>query len=333
MNMKIFFKISLMLFMLAGLSSCDNYEQFEEEVYEKKVYIISRNGNIFNVECALDSTQYIFNASISVSGSRKIDQSVTIELEKDTILLPKYNYSNYETETEKYAKELPEWRYDIPSWTVTLAPGDRDVYGLLPLHIHPEDLEGLSPDSIYFIPLAIKNVSEYKVNAEKFNALVRIYPKNKYAKMLERTTYALKGFYGSSPTDNNPMTANNKLVLPLSANSVRMYVDYQNPGEITPAIINRWSMVVTVNEDKTLSLTPYKSEDGTLEIEQLVPPADDPAFMYTNTYEETPDKYVPGKKDQRFRLYYKYRSREHNSHGWSDWRFVREISSRMELSN
>lgn len=330
--MKVFLRISLLLFILAILSSCDNYEQFEEEVYEKKVYIISRSGNIFDLECALDSTQYIFNASISISGSRKIEENVIVDLEKDTLLLPKYNYSNFETEKEKYAKELPEWRYSVPSWTVTLAPNDRDVYGLLPLHIQPENLIGLSPDSIYFIPLAIKSVSAYEVNTDKFNALVRIYPKNKYSRMQQKTSYSLKGFYGTTEEDNNPMSSNNKSVLPLSANSVRMFVDYQNPGELSPEVVDRWSMVVTVNEDKSVVITAYHPESGTLELEQLTPPANDPEFMYTNTYEETPDRYVPGKTDQRFRLYYKYRTRETNADEWGEWRYVREISSRMQLT-
>jgi hypothetical protein len=324
------------MILMFGISSClDSYDRFKEELYDKYVYIVSRGSeNIFDVICHLDTASGLHNVSVSVSGTNHIDQDVTIVFERDTVLLPKYNYSKYELDSSKYAVELPEQLFNFPSLTMSLKAGNVDAYGLLPFYIEPEDLAQLCPDSVYFIPLIIKSISEYQINADKRNALIRIYPKNRYAEMQTTTYYASKGFYGdgSSPVDVS-IIAPQIPVFPLKANSIRTFVATQNPSttNITVDVVNRYSIEVLLNPDNSLTITPYRPEAELLEIEQLPIPAGEEKFQYTNTYVELPDAYVPRKLDQRFFMHYKWRSRAKNTDGWSNWRTVRVITNRLSM--
>jgi hypothetical protein len=335
--MKIFTKILLMIVLITGFSSCrDNYDRFNEELYEKYVYIVSRGAeNVFDVVCRLDTTSGEHNVSVSVSGTNEIDKDVTVTFEKDTVLLAKYNYSRYELDSTKYAVELSDRIFNFPSLSLTLKPGNIDVYGLLPFNIEPENLALLCPDSAYFIPLTIKSISEYEINENKRNALIRIYPKNRYAEMQTVTYYASKGVYGdgTEPVDVS-IIAPQIPVFPLKVNSIRTFVATQNPAtaNITVDIINRYSIEVTLTDSDSLIITPYRPEAGLLEIEQLPIPSDAAAgFQYTNHYVELPDAYVPGKIDQRFFMHYRWRSREKDTDDWDTWRTVRVITSRLSM--
>jgi hypothetical protein len=334
--MKIFTKILSIAVLTLGVSSCiDSYDRFNEELYDKYVYIVSRgSNNIFDVVCRLDTTSGLHNVSVSVSGTNHIDKDVNIVFERDTVLLSKYNYSNYELDSSKYAVELTDMLFSFPSLSMTLSAGSNDAYGLLPFYIEPEDLAQLCPDSVYFIPLTVKSVSEYKINEVKQNALIRIYPKNRYAEMQTVTYYASKGFYGDgdSPVDVS-IIAPQIPVFPIKANSIRTFVATQNPAtnNIALDVVNRYSIEILLNPNNSLTITPYRPDAGLLEVEQLPIPDGEEKFQYTNTYVELPDAYVPGKLDQRFFMHYRWRSRAKTSDGWGTWRTVRVITSRLSM--
>jgi hypothetical protein len=334
--MKIFTKILSIIILTLGVSSClDSYDRFDEELYEKYVYIVSRGAeNVFDIVCRLDTTSGLHNVSVSVSGTSRIDKEITVTFERDTVLLSRYNYSRYELDSSKYAVELSDRIFNFPSTTLTLKPDSRDEYGLLPFYIEPEDLALLCPDSAYFIPIAIKSISEYEINPDKYNALIRIYPKNRYAEMQTATYYASKGFYrdGTSTVDYS-IIAPQIPVFPLKANSIRTFVATQNPSttNLTVETVNRYSIEITLNPDNSLTITPYRPEAGLLEIEQLPIPDGEEKFQYTNTYTELPDAYVPGKLDQRFFMHYRWRSRAKTADGWGTWRTVRVITNRLSM--
>ena len=110
-----------------------------------------------------------------------------------------------------------------------------------------------------------------------------------------------------------------------------MYRGIYDPAQkdLTVDIVNSNAIRITVNGDNTLSLEPYNKETGTIKVEQLPPPQDEPGFLYTNTFEQAPDKYVPGMYNQRFLLYYRY---QYMSNGnWSKWIYSKEILSRFVL--
>ena len=102
---------------------------------------------------------------------------------------------NYDYENQ-YAKLLPKSRYEISSYTVTLPAKSDYHYERIPVKVRPE---GLSPDSVYFIPLNIVSVSEYDVNEEKQDILFRVAIENDFATQYPETYYTISGQM-TSPT-------------------------------------------------------------------------------------------------------------------------------------
>lgn len=329
--MKILKKIILLATIIPILVACDNYGQFEEELYQKQVYLISGNDNILNMVCELDSKDSLHNISISCSGTQSLDKDIEVTLETDTILFDKYNYNNFELDYEKYARLVDPKLYRFPTMTANLKASDENNYSLLPFYIDPKNLLSLSVDSTYFIPVAIKEVSEYSIKEEKKNILVRIRLMNKYAETIKSTYYAMKGFSGNSIDDNNPMTIN-KVVVPFTANSVRTTIGTTSIKDPTEADIARTCIAIHVNEDNTVNVTPFNAEAGTLEVEMLqVSKEEYPNFIYENVYVELPPKFPNGKISQSFLIYYKYRWRDNTDEDWSDWTHSRESLTRVEI--
>lgn len=327
--MKSFIKFLFIILVCCGcISSCDDYKQYEEEMYKKQIYIVSKKDMIFNVECDMNVEKGLYNLSIACGGSKKLDTDVTVTIEGDTLLLPRYNYLNFELDTSKYAWKLDESKYNFNSLTTVIRA--RSEYGLVPFSIISSDLYDLCPDSTYFIPMAIKSVSEYELNKKKFNVLLRILPKNTYAETAEATYYLMKGKYSKYPLEENKEINSilfpSKIAHPISANEVRFFIGNENRTK--RAEINKYGIVIKVNEDKSLDLRPYRPDSALLEIEKLDPPIGKEDFIYTNKYVETPDRYVPNKYEQRFLIYLKYRTRNKISDNWGDWIYTGEAINR-----
>ena len=85
------YKISILSLLLAllFLAGCsDRKKFFEDERYEKMVYIVSDNNNIHNLVYDLDGKDgNIRNLSIACSGTNPTEEPVTISLTEDTVLL------------------------------------------------------------------------------------------------------------------------------------------------------------------------------------------------------------------------------------------------------
>lgn len=125
-----------------------------------------------------------------------------------------------------------------------------DQYVKVAISVIPD---GLSPDTVYFVPITIKNVTNYyEVNSEKTDMLYRVLLKNYYAEQLPNTYYQAKvGIF-----DNNgnvvSMISTTKPVRPLSKNSVRTYVANEvQTNKSTVEEINKYSIVLTVKTPAT----------------------------------------------------------------------------------
>ena len=190
-----------------------------------------------------------------------------------------------------------ETDYTLSSSSVTIKAGAelKDQIGKLPITLKTSVLENLSVDSTYFIPFRIKEASPYEINEDKRNVLYRIYKKNQYASQRNNTYYNSIGYIGSA------FFTSTKVVQPLSYNKIRVYVGSQvYSSSDTKATINKNAMIITVNEDNTVTMSPYSTEGG-LKVTTLMP-SDDPndssgSYGYRNVY--NPD-------EQRFYLYYSY---------------------------
>ena len=289
----------LILPFVGVLSSCSNGDEFfKEERYKKEIYVVSDASQVFQAEYEMTkSDEAMKTLAFAVSGTNPIDRDVNIVVEKDEELLTEYNYNNYRDETDKYAHGLNEVDYILSSSSVTIKMGTefKNQVGKLPITLKTSVLENLSVDSIYFIPFRIKEASPYEINEDKRNVLYRIYKKNQYASQRKNTFYNSIGFIGSA------FFTSTKVVQPLSYNKIRVYVGGQvYSTSDTKETINKNAMIITVNEDNTVTMSPYSTEGG-LKVTTLVP-SDNPndtsgSYGYRNVY--NPD-------EQCFYLYYSY---------------------------
>lgn len=307
--------------------ACNEEDFSAREHYKYVIYLLSENEyNVYSAEYDLNkiTDEGVITAHLIVGcgGSLKNPEEFTVELEPDVVLFDKFNKSNYDIEVEKYAHLLKESRYEIASDRISFPANNVDQYVKLPITVRTE---GLSPDSVYFIPISIKSASKYEVNKEKSGVLFRITMKNNYAEQANDTYYQLRGTI-MGVGGNNTGVSTSKLVRPLTKNSIRLYAGSQTQVVSTATVedIERYSIIVTVDENNKVNITPY----GTIEVEQL-----DGGDEW-NKYEEA-KTYADTKIVKRFYLYYRYRTVKTPATStqpavWNDWITIKETLRRME---
>lgn len=308
--MKILSYIFIACIMALSIAGCNTDIIYQEEQYKTLVYLLSGSENVYAASYTLNEEEPVRYVTIGAGGSTSNEKDITVTLEPNLAMLDKFNSLNYNYQSE-YAKLLPADRYTIDSYSVTLPAKSDYHYVRMPVKVR---VLGLSPDSIYFIPLRIKSVSNYDVNPEKSDVLFRVAIENDYAEQLVPTYYAKSG------TMTNPTTvlSGTKLVQPLEKDKVRMFIGNETYGNNTSvADIERLSVVVQIKEDNSLLVTPY----GSMEVEML-----DKVTGY--------NRYVPellqGTSKQKV-FYLNYRFRLMNANGtFTAWREVEERLIRIE---
>lgn len=308
--MKTSFKIFIVCLVAYGIAGCNTDIIYQEEQYKTLVYLLSGSDNLFATSYTLNEAEPVRYVSIGCGGSNSNEKEITVTLEPNPEMLDKFNSLNYNYE-EEYARLLPADRYEIASYTVTLPANSDYHYARMPVKVRPL---GLSPDSIYFIPLKIKSVSNYDVNEQKSDLLFRVAIENDYAQQLIPTYYAKSG------TMTNPVTvlSGAKLVQPLDSNKVRMFVGNETHSSTTTVTdIENLSVVVQINEDNSLLVTPY----GSMEVEML---------NNVNGYNRYNPELMQGTTKQRvFYLNYRFRLKRVDG-SFSGWREVEERLIRVE---
>ena len=307
-------KTILTAFVLICGSACDNDKIYQEEQYQNVVCLLSGAENVYTEVYTLNETEPVRYFSVVCGGSKPNTEEVVVTFEHDHVLLDQYNKNNFDVDESKYAQMLTADRYEIASYTATIPANPVDQYVKVPVIVRPL---GLSPDSTYFIPIAIKSVSRYEVNEEKYNMLYRVTIENDYAQQRTTTYYTKKGTELNQSNNNSTVLSGLKTVQPLTKEKVRMFAgNYLQSQTTTVTDIERYAIVVEVNEDNTLDITPY----GTIEVEKL--DADD-----YNLYDP---EVMQGTKTQRvFFLYYRYRTLNANG-TYSAWMEVKESLTRVE---
>ena len=308
--MKISLSIFITCIMALSIAGCNTDIIYQEEQYKTLVYLLSGSENVFAASYSLNNEEPVRYVTIGTGGTTSNEKDITVTLEPNPVMLDKFNSLNYNYQSE-YARLLSPDRYTIDSYSVTLPANSDYHYARMPVKVRAL---GLSPDSIYFIPLKIKSVSNYDVNPEKSDVLFRVAIENDYAEQLVPTYYAKSG------TMTNPTTvlSGTKLVQPLDKDKVRMFIGNETYASTTSvADIEKLSVVVQIKEDNSLLVTPY----GSMEVEML-----DNVEGY--------NRYVPellqGTSKQKV-FYLNYRFRLMNSNGsFTGWRDVEERLIRIE---
>lgn len=302
---------SIFCLILVGLTSCNKDEIFQKEQYKKVVYVLSGNDLTYSVSHSLNvpkSTGYI---TVYVGGTLAIDQDITVTLERDPDVLDKYNYSNFDLDKSKYAKELNPSKYSIENYTVVLKAGSEDSYAKLPIEISPD---GLSPDSIYLIPLRIVEGGSFELNKDKSQVLYRVYIENDFATQKKLVPLFMRGTRLQEGETGKPrqMSAN-KILYPLSKRGLRLNAGMENSANKNDVdLINKASLIMEVAEEGSvddngntyyaLSLKPYK--DGLIEVVQTGKVDDDGVEISV----KEANRYITEFEITRYYLSYKYRT-------------------------
>jgi hypothetical protein len=315
----------MMAVMLATLfTDCTDSSMYDKEMYHPVISLLSHGGhNVYTVVIPFKEASPVIYISVICGGSKPNPEEVTVVLERDNNdWLDYVNRANFDIDTAKYHLLLPQDRYEIPSWTVTLPADSPEAYANVAVHVNQQ---GLSPDSTYFIPIAIKSVSRYEVNPEKSNMLLRVAVINDYAEQTATTIYTMKGTI-TSGTMTTAVTGS-KIVRPLSADEVRFFAGIQvQTNQSTLEDIAEYALIAKINPDNTVSLRPY----GTIEVEMLTQEG------YNRYY--TQNDPITGRDVQYMDLYYRYRTLKtpatpETPESWDDWIEVKEILQRANYPN
>lgn len=304
--------------------ACSKEEYSNREYYKYVVYLLSKeNYNVYSDVFPFDEgkevTKYF---SVCCSGSQSNPDEFTVELETDTILLDQYNRMNFDIDTSKFAHLLSKDMYKIETYSVKFPAMNTDPYMKVAVSVIPDKL---SPDSIYFIPLAIKSVSNYEINPNKKNILFRVAVENYYAEQLKDTYYQLKGNRLNAAGELIGGIAGSKLARPISKNSIRLYAGNENQtNKSTLEEIKKFSILLTVDENNKVKISPY----GSIEIEQY-----DTGDW--NIYEEVRKNAVDLSVNKYYNLYYRYRTvktpaTDTKPAVYNDWVIVQETLKRLE---
>jgi hypothetical protein len=310
--------------MLATLSTgCSDEGLYDKEMYHPVIYLLSSGDyNIYTVVIPFKESSPVTYVSVGCGGSKSNPEDVTVVFEQDNNgLFDRYNRINFDIDTDQYARLLPQSRYEIPSWTATLPANTSDSYTNVEVRVNQQ---GLSPDSIYFIPIAIQSVSQYEVNPDKSNMLLRVAVINDYAEQTATTVYTLKGTVTSGTTST--AVTGSKIVQPLSADEVRFFAGIQvQTSKSTLEEIAKYALTAKINPDHTVSLRPY----GTIEVEMLTQDG------YNRYY--TQNDPITGRDVQYMDLYYRYRTlipaTPDTPESRDEWIEVKEILQRVNYPN
>lgn len=295
--MKKYINVFLIFSLSFYLLSCNEEDYASKEYYKNVVYLLSKESyNVYSeVYPFNDGQEVIGYFSIGCGGSQSNPEEFIVELEADTVLLNQYNRGNFDIDVSKYARLLPEDKFSIEKYSVKFPVRNPDQYVKIAVSVLPD---GLSPDSIYFVPIAIKSVSnKYEVNDKKSNILYRIVLENYYAEQRPNTYYQSKGNFLDSNGEIISMISTTKLVRPISKHSVRTYVGNEvQTNKSTVDEINKYSIILTVDENNHIQITSY----GTIDIQQIDKEG-------SNFYEEVVRSAVDTTLNKYFHISYKYR--------------------------
>ncbi|MCE5225817.1 MAG: DUF4361 domain-containing protein [Porphyromonadaceae bacterium] len=249
--MKLIVKYILTGMFICIFSSCEE-NLLDQEQYQKKIYLLSSDNNIFKYSHALNDSITKGFITVGSGGTIPLNKDVTVILELDTSSFSEYNRRNFDIEYDKYAKLLEPSRYVLPSHEIVLRAGEIDATTFFPIEI---DANGLSPDSTYMVPFKIKSTSDYEVNPEKASVLYQIELKNKYTES-GMNTYSMKGTKQPEGGSLSAITTT-KVMAPLAKNKVRIFPENFLVSSKLKDIEDK-TITITVNNDNTLRLKPFK---------------------------------------------------------------------------
>jgi len=343
--------ISLLVILAAVfyLTACNEEDFSSKEFYEYIVYLQSGNTDYneysLPVHPYTDSEESLGYFSIGCGGSLPNPEKIIVELEQDSILFNRYNRVKYDIDSSKYARLLSKDKYFISQFTVEIPAKNKNQYVKVPIFVNTI---GLSPDSVYFIPISIKSVSGgYKVNPDKKDILYQVNVENYYAEQKFPSLYSMNGY--ELVLDNNNENAEvitignevikispdlgsglieTRIIKPVSKHSVRVLAAKETVGNMNAPTVDELknkTIVLTVENDNSVTITPF----GTIQVDQLDGVQIDGSPW--NIYREERINMVDESTYKYFYLRYRYRVQAANGTYPATWQYVQERLRREEI--
>lgn len=256
--MKPIFTYLLVAIIILPFISCEE-DLMNEEHYKKIIYLKSGDNNIFDFPHAMNDSVTTGYITVGSGGSMPLTNDLSVKLEMDYEALESYNYRNYGNELTRYAQLLSPERFVIPSFDAHIKAGEPSATTFVPVEI---DVNGLSPDTTYMLPVRIKSAKDVEINEDKNFVLYRIQLVNKYSSATSRT-YKMRGTKLPDGGFISNITTN-KIISPLAHNQVRLFPENLTTST-TLTTIHNTAIILVINDDNTVRVKPYKF----IEIEQL----------------------------------------------------------------
>ena len=317
---------------MALLSSCETIF-YDEEQYRKEIYIVSGDNNIIGQEYTFgdESVGYL---SIYAAGTTEIEKDVDVELEVYSDYLRSYNQRTYGDTYSSYVQELDPDYYSVESWKTTLKANSENPYVKFPIKVN---INNISLDETYYIPIRIKSVSDYMISEDKQNVLYRIYVKNDYATTKSTTYYTMNGTEQSYTETDGVFTADGvatavnstKSFIPTGEQSIRMLpsTNYST----TASVVRNQSVNVTVHPDEIIDIPVYNEGEftGNYVKRQKVTVAtwqESSTSVTVGEIDDDPSYY--DEENSTFYLNYRYKLS-----GETSWHFMHEVLVPLSITN
>lgn len=267
-NMKkiLLFPLSLAVLVIAG---CNEKSAMDEDLYPEKVYIVGSRDRFIDRNVDIGNTEDVITVAVGVSGSRPSKQDVTAVVVESPYLVERYNVRERSPLQVQY-QSLAVDAHSYLSDRVTIKAGM--LNNTYPINIKTTDLH---MDSLYMIALQLESTSAYELNSTDTVAYVRLNLVNRYSgqyymdgRLTDITsTLDPKPFITYVTPRTLKATDNGNTVRMFHFNSESNY-DPTVPYNSTNDFLTNSTFKITVNPDKTLTLTPwdkfviYEGESG-----------------------------------------------------------------------
>ena len=265
-----YLNICIITVFVVGLNACNRDELFEREQYKCVVGVLSEGiFNIFAEEhdlAAGDAESYtVGHIAASAGGTLPTTVPITVYLTEDPDLLRSYNDLNFASESYRYACYLPSNRYIIDQSPVIHIPqGERN--GRMRILVRAE---GLSPDSVYFIPFRVNRVSAYELNSNKSTVLYRVHLKNFWASTRSIPSYNHRGLIYTNSTGTPAISMMVKQMYPVSGDEVRIFPGNTTFQSFEAKDLGRWAIRLRMDAEGNVTISPWSADSDGLMVTQI----------------------------------------------------------------
>lgn len=169
-----YIKIIFVAVLFVTAISCSNRDEvFEREQYKNVFAIVSGDNNVYAMQHDYRLPVSAGYISASLGGTNFCDKDIVITMVEDDAVLEAYNIGLYQEDRDRYVKALSKDKYYFEGYTMTIKAGTTTAS--LPVYVKPE---GLSPDSVFYIPLRVDTYNAGELNMDKGYILYEVHTKN-----------------------------------------------------------------------------------------------------------------------------------------------------------